>query len=429
MSTPRAQPRPLSQHLLLSAAHQRSGVVRAVHDVPATASDLPGLANATVLPDAANPWQGVAGGVALHDPAQARMAAVAEALERYCAGTTPRQLRHRASIPAAQRIDEPQWSLFSDAQRAGPGFPWPLPCSPDDGFVQVFHLATNEPAWVPQELLGLGIAEGTMRLPSTSSGLAAHADSQPGPWLALLRGLQEVLERDALAVTWLHGLGGAELPLPPDLAEVAAGLGAQVHAFDLTQRWNPQAVVAVAGRLDVEGRPRHAFGIACRATPGEALRKAWLEWAQSLRYADHLCRQTGTRIPEAAGELREFNQHAAYYTAHPAGWARLPLIAHRQPAPARGPVADAPTSAAAQLQQAVHALQAEGIATYYRELTTPDVAQAGLRVVRVLAPLLTPLHADERAPFLGGHCHDLAWRYPQARAHGPFPNPWPHPLG
>lgn len=421
--------RPLSQHLLLRAAEQRSGLVRAVHDVPAAVSDLPGLVNATVLPDSANLWQGVAGGVALHDTAQARMAAVAEALERYCAGITARQPRRRADLGADALIDEDRWSLFSAAQRAEPGFPWPTRTSPDDAFVQVFHLATNAPAWVPQELLGLGITEGNMRLPSTSSGLAAHLDGHDGPWLAVLRALQEVLERDALAVTWLNSLGGAEWPLPPDLTEVAERVGARVHAFDLTQHWNPQAVVAVAGRLDVEGRPRHGFGIACRGTGDQALRKAWLEWGQSLRYADHLCHQARIAIPEAPEALREFSQHAAYYTAHPGGWERLPLLARRQPARERRVEADGHAPALDQLQQAVRALQSAGIDTYYRELTTADVAQAGLRVVRVLAPRLTPLHADERAPFLGGRCADVAWRYPHARPQGPFPNPWPHPLG
>lgn len=404
-------------------------MVRAVHDVPTTANDLPGLVNATVLPDAANPWQGVAGGVAWRDTAQARMAAVAEALERYCAGITARHPRRRADLAGETVIDEEKWSLFSRAQRTRPGFPWPMPISPDDAFVKVYHLATNEPAWVPQEMLGLGIAEGRMRLPSTSSGLAAHLDRHQGPWLAMLRALQEVLERDALSVTWLHSLGGTEWQLPADLADVAEAAGARVHAFDLTQRWNPQAVVAVAGRLDVEGRPRHGFGLACRATRDEALRKAWLEWGQSLRYADHLCHQARVAIPQAPGALREFSQHAAYYTAHPGGWEQLPLLAGRRPGGRQPVEADGGAPAAVQLRQTVQALQAAGIDTYYRELTTTDVAQAGLRVVRVLAPQLTPLHADERAPFLGGRCADVAWRYPDARPQGPFPNPWPHPLG
>jgi len=57
------------------------------------------------------------------------------------------------------------------------------------------------------------------------------------------------------------------------------------------------------------------------------------------------------------------------------------------------------------------------------------VAAAGLRVMRVLSPALSGLHADERAPFLGGRCRDVAWRYPGVPHGGAFPNPFPHPLG
>ena len=90
----------------------------------------------------------------------------------------------------------------------------------------------------------------------------------------------------------------------------------------------------------------------------------------------------------------------------------------------------AAASPGVQLQHLVHHLQAQGVSTHYRELTPPDVAAAGLRVMRVISPALSPLHADERAPFLGGRFAELGWRYPQARrgiAQGL--NPWPHPLG
>jgi ribosomal protein S12 methylthiotransferase accessory factor len=70
-----------------------------------------------------------------------------------------------------------------------------------------------------------------------------------------------------------------------------------------------------------------------------------------------------------------------------------------------------------------------GIALYNRGLTTTDVAAAGVRVMRVLSPQLSGLHADERAAFLGGRCRDVAWRYPGVPHGGEAPNPFPHPLG
>ncbi|NNE12875.1 MAG: hypothetical protein HKN41_11605, partial [Ilumatobacter sp.] len=65
---------------------------------------------------------------------------------------------------------------------------------------------------------------------------------------------------------------------------------------------------------------------------------------------------------------------------------------------------------------------------FYRELTTVDCNQLGLRVVRVVAPALTPLHHDHRWPFLGGTTPDVKRRYPDLEP-GEFPSPFPHGLG
>lgn len=389
------------------------------------------MVHVAVPAEPVNAWQGVSGAVAWCDPAQAIEAAVAEALERYAAARVALPVRRRADVPDHELWSEDRFALYSPSQRAQPGFPWPMPVGDDDGFSPVFRLHDNQRAWVPQELVGLGVRVGLARMPSTSSGLAAQKDtSGAAPWRALLRATQEVLERDALAVTWLNGLGGRELGMPDRLTRVVTELGAEVCALDLTQAWNPHPVVAVMGRHQAQGRPRHAFGIACRATIGEALDKAWLEWAQSLRFADHLVGQGS--VPTDPVELRRFDEHAAYYTCHPQGWVQLPLLRHRMPP--EGSVVDAdpdrpPMSDVDQLQGLVVHLLGQGVELGYRELTTPDVAQAGLRVVRVLSPQLSLLHADERAPFLGGRTGDWRWRYPHAVAHHPLSNPWPHPLG
>lgn len=420
-------PEPLAVRLLQAAAEARCGIVPPAREVPTEPCDMPGIVNVAVPPERGHPWQGVSGAVAWGDRRQARQAAVAEALERYAAAQMQAPWCRRDELPPGEAVDE-DFALYSPAQRSTPGFEWPLTVGADDGFVPVYRLSDNRRVWVPQELVGLGPRRGTARLPSTSSGLAAQPDGPNAPWGAVLRALQEVLERDALAVTWLNGLGGRVLTLPDRHDRMAQTLGAQVLAFDLTQVWNPHPVVAVMGSLPAEGRPRQAFGIACRADLEEAVDKAWLEWAQSLRYADFMQRREDVQVPADPQALRRFDEHAAYYTVHPAGWAQLPLWRHQTPwTPPPRPAA--PRDPLPQLDALRLALGEAGLRLYYREITPADVAEAGLRVARVLAPQLSPLHADERAPFLGGRCQDIAWRYPGARRHGPWPNPWPHPLG
>ncbi|WP_144637709.1 YcaO-like family protein [Bordetella genomosp. 13] len=435
------RPGALSRHLLTRAAGGRCGLVPPLRFVHGQPCDLPGpwldghpLANAAVPKDPANAWQTVSGAVA-QAPGDAAAGALAEALERLAAAQAAMPLRPRDAIDTSMRLDEDGFALFSDRQRAQPDFPWPMARSAQDLYAPVYSLADNRERWVPQELVGLGPRAGQARMPSTSSGLAAWRDEAGGPWLALLRAAQELLERDALATTWLNGLGGRTLPLPEEWTHDAARRGGAIAAYDLTQAWNPHPVVAVAGGLPWAGRPRFVLGIACRASRGAALHKALLEWTQSLTFAAHLAGRATDDLPTDPARLRRFDQHAVFYTLRPELWRETALIAHARPhgpavgADAARPEATGARQAATQLHDLQSALGRAGIDLYYRELTTVDVAACGLRVMRVLSPQLSGLHADERAPFLGGRSADVDWRYPGLARHTSYPNPLPHPLG
>jgi ribosomal protein S12 methylthiotransferase accessory factor len=425
-------PQRLTDHLLRQCAHAHTGLVPAVHLLENQASDWPGIFNAAVPEEAVNSWQTISGAVGL-TPEAAQSAAIGEALERHAAALAPFAVRVRSSLMAGERIlDETVFAPYSAIQRAQSDFPWPMCQSPEDLFAAVYDLSTNAEVWVPQEWVGLGPRRGVARLPSTSSGLAACPDAAEGPWLGILRAAQEVLERDALTCTWLNGLGGRQIALPESLQAQAASCGADVSAYDLTQVWNPHPVIAVAGGWPVEGHLRHAFGIACRSTREAALTKAWQEWAQGLTFAAHQQRQHADAPKPDAAALRRFDEHAVFYTLRPECWSQTAFIRFRSTAEACAPNTApqaSPHPAVAEVDALRQALAAHGIALYYRELTTPDVAAAGVRVFRVLAPMLSALHADERAPFLGGRCQDVDWRYPGATSHTLFPNPLPHPLG
>jgi ribosomal protein S12 methylthiotransferase accessory factor len=76
-----------------------------------------------------------------------------------------------------------------------------------------------------------------------------------------------------------------------------------------------------------------------------------------------------------------------------------------------------PTSAAAAIRDLVRRLAELGLEALVTELTTPDVAACGYRVVKVLVPGLQPLYADEQRPMLGG---DRVYR---ERSDAPCPRP------
>lgn len=423
---PLTEPRSLRAALLEQACGSRCGIVRPVNVAEATRADLPGFFNAVTASDVGPGGRSLYGGVG-RTPAQARAAAIGEALERHSATIATLPLRRRGELEGRAALPSRAFALFAAEQHAAPGFPWPAPDDDAESYAPVFSLHDGEEIWVPQELVALGSRIDPPRLPSTSTGLAAFTD----PLTAMLRGAQEVLERDALAATWLNALPGRERRVPPALLEAVRLRGGEVRAFDLTQRWNPHPVVAMCGHVPLRGWRRIALGIACRATFEEAVESATREWVQGVLFVGYHLNENPELRLERPEDVRDFLDHGVYYALHPERWGDVPLLQTdgRDPPPFP-PSRRVPAGSDARLGQLLAALSAERIRVLYRDLTPPDVAPLGVTVVRVLSPDLTLLHADERAPFLGGRARDVAWRYPDLTpAPRRFPSPFPHPLG
>lgn len=393
--------------LLDEAVGWRHGIVADVAEIPVSMADLP-LANfgAALRPVAGGPSSG---GVAA-DPALARCAAIGESLERYAAALCPLPVVDPSTMPVVLPLD--RFSLWSKAQRADAAFPYSIGDGP---FTAVFSVLDGSAAAAPMSLVTLDPAHTTI---ATSSGLAADGS----PVRALLRAVQELVERDALMTTWLHSIGGRRVALPLEFSEPVLARGGDAVCLDLTPAYSPHPVAAVAGCLPLQGRPRLSLGVACRSRWEDAVAKAWSEWAQGVVFAG-LFAGANPGLTLRPDDVTDFDRHAAYYTLHPDRWPALPLL--------DGPAADAaPDSPVVgpPAEELRHLCEAIGAPVYYRDLTTVDTAAVGVRVVRALAPDLLPIHADHRWPHLGGRAAELAWRYPWARP-GPFPNPAPHPLG
>lgn len=405
--------------LLDRAAGWRCGTAVSVSRVPTTPADPPiEQWAATARPVGESSPAGGAGRTA--DAAKA--AAVGELLERYAAARHPLPVAAADDLTVGDRIlVHSDFTLHSPLQRADPTFPHYDSYARTE-LTRVHTLADNAPVWAPANLVSNDPQFGHL---ATSNGLAAG----PTTLQALLRAAQELVERDALMITWLHQVRPRQVPVPESVRDLAAPVDAAVVVLDLTPAYSPHPVAAVAGSAPLAGRDRNGFGVACRATFADAVAKAALEWAQGVSFAgvNTAADPPGTR-PDPT-EVTDFDAHALLYTRRPDLWARLPLWTgeHAQP-----PITAAPRDPGAardQLADLVRVLHRNGIELLYRDLTLPDIAACGVRVVRVLSPQLVPIHADHRWPHLGGSTPDLARRYPWAEPAGPYPSPVPHPLG
>jgi ribosomal protein S12 methylthiotransferase accessory factor len=328
-------------------------------------------------------------------------ACIGEAIERAQAVALPCDRSVEASYEDWP-LDEPAvapdaWVLFHKEQYAQPDFPF-VPLRPDTPcrWVCFREAVGGAPRWVPEEAAFLEPRPGTQHRtrPGLSSGLAAGRHAQP----VVLRGLQEVVERDAVVGAW-WGAYGLEAWEPRDVFE---RLGAEWRER-LTRpnlRWrffrarSPFSDHVTLATIESEEREGFCFavGTACRATRRESWLKAALEAVQGL----HFVRHEKTRAAPPGDRPRTFPEHGLYYTYRPDELKRTALAAAERPCDESDGAPEPVESLAARLGPDRPVLA--------RLLTPPALAQEAIdwAVVRVVVPGLQPLHGDDRLAHLGG---------------------------
>jgi ribosomal protein S12 methylthiotransferase accessory factor len=339
----------------------------------------------------------------------AEAASIGEALERYSAAFVPSE---RLVVSSADRlsgaVDPERFALFHHTQHADPAFPFrPFRRGTVVSWVDGFALPGATAAYLPAQLAFLtsgrrAAAEDPIAY-TTSSGLACAPTLEE----ALLAGLLEQIERDAVMLAWYDRLC---LPLldwshDPELvrldARYFAPTGLQYSAVDLSVFFGIPTVLGV-----VHGAPGllGALGVGAASAPsvGVAWRKALAEAFAVRRWVrDHALERPGD-VARPAIEIQGFDGHTMFY-AHPDRAARATFLDSstdrrdtRDVAPLEG------SNVLEHIEAACERLALRGVSAFAVDVTSPDVRSAGFHVVRVLAPELCQLDVIERARFLGG---------------------------
>ncbi len=403
--------RPLTD--LVSA---RTGLVRAVAPVsrPCTEPDPPRIFNAALAHfdfRRAAPIERAATGKGATDD-EARLAAIAEAAERYCGWNGPTGTFRRAAFREldGDAIAPPEFGLYSDEQYRRHGFPYRAfdPSRPI-AWVCGSELSGLRDVWLPAQLVYLNWFEDQLA-PPDSTGMAAGPDLES----AILAGLYEAVERDAFTVTWLARRRAARADalvsgaIERSIIRHYGRSGVAVRLYRLDSIAPISVVMALA--IDETGRgPAAAVGLGCHLNPGVAARKALFELCQ-VRPGVSI--EAGRRLRDPA-DVRTLEDHANYY-AVPDRLAKFAFLDSSETADG----ADRSTgSAAGDIALCVEALARAGCRAAYVDITTPDLEEFPIRVARVVVTGLQPIHFGYGMERLGGR-----------RAPREDPNPAPHPL-
>lgn len=413
----------------------RLGVVSAVRQATEETSWLPSL-NAWVAGVSAIstrlPWLAdrVATGAAFNDSRAARNAAIGEAVERYCGNFVPAGLRrssyHELIEQGERAIDPLDLCLYADDQYDAPGFPFVrFTRDVEVLWTRGSDLLDGEATWVPGSLVWVNWHHGPRRgEPATNypylAGLAAgtsRADAEG-------RAIEELIERDAIEIWWRTRPPAARIDLGSDpglLADLVVPSGRPV-TFDLLSVPSPSGPPVIAAILQDAEHDIVTLGSASRLDPVGAARKAAAEAATLRAYSLGLLDPQGAVWQAAAAGvadgacLKPWRADRAYERSYRLDWTDVTDLGcqsqlYLDPGMRRWvePVLDGPTVAFAGVrafagdrrQVGIAALAEQGLRPVSVDLTTADVALAGLSVVRVVAPGLYG-NAPAAFPYLGG---------------------------
>jgi ribosomal protein S12 methylthiotransferase accessory factor len=382
-----------------------TGLFQELGPLPRQAHDpeVPIWSGVAPLPDpgAEPPASGGAGWT----EAEAEAAGIGEAIERWQSWPLPCD----RTIEASSRdwpLDEPavapeRWVLFHPEQYVLPRFPYrPFTSTTVCRWVCCRQVFSGLPWWVPEELVYLSLPSGryAQLCPLISSGLACGRWGQP----VLRRGLQEVIERDAVVgAAWGRYpleeqdseriFAGLDPALPPRL--IRPNLRYRFYRVD-TPFSTHVTIVTLQG--EDRGGACFSVGAACRETRTASWLKSLLEAVQGRHYVRYL--KGRPRRPEDRLDVpSSFAEHALYYSVYPERLTET-VLGRR---PRTGTDAEAGrTEDVAELAERL----GPDRPILFRNLTPPGLARERLDwcVLRVLVPGLQPLHGHHALPFLGG---------------------------
>ena len=364
--------------------------------------------------------------------------AIGEAVERYCSAVYELDACPLATFDSAPFpcVPPDQFALYSREQYASPGFPYvQFTRSTPVRWTPLMDLASNETWYVPACMVFMPYVfdEACCEQPIAqriSTGLACHSSFKE----AAIAAICEVIERDAFTITWQGRLAPPRIRLRSlndnnqDLIGRFQRAGYCVSVFHITLDVCVPSVLSVLQGTTSE-RPALVFAASTSLDPEQAVRKSLEELAHTARMCVQLKAERPTFDIGIWDEIRTQEDHVRLYCDRNKIQLAEFLFSSNKDVDLNEieclATGDVEKDLGVLVQQ-VHALWNRVLVT---DLTTSDMRDLGLRVVRAVIPGFHPLFVGHQNRALGG---PRLWTVPQKVGHTGITresgdNPAPHP--
>jgi thiazole/oxazole-forming peptide maturase SagD family component len=349
---------------------------------------------------------------------ESEISAVGEGLERYAA---VKYSLEATTISASENslvmsdneasqfpvVSSDQWLKYTANQFLQPGFPLqPLDKGSIIKWYKARRLSDDAEHLVPGPLSVFAYRrakEEERHYPTTSTGLALGL-SRPQ---AILSGLLEVIERDAIALAWTYRrpvsqVGDTCIMFQNVKAELGLAEDLTVQVFDISTESSASVFMAFI-EFKVDGKEYLCVGSAARLSARPAMRKALLEAAQGIPYVQWLREKFQSVIHNRFSDVDSFEKSAVFYSLYPS---------HKQNIKERWGnflnVRDTVTLGSQEtklnIDESLEHLQAElamhGHVVYYIDCAEEKLTKKSVFVTKVLVPSMYSLEGNYRLRIL-----------------------------
>jgi len=337
------------------------------------------------------------------EPDLARAISIVEAIERHANCVPSRQVRWSSLDDLdGPALDMSQVPVCSPEELADPRCPvTTFDPAETVRWVQGWSLTASEPTWVPAVMTWLHMPPLTRSERFTlpiSTGCAAHTDLAA----AVVGGLCEVVERDAISLVWLQKLALPPIDFtgaPPEVLErleAAERDGRRYRFFDATTDLGIPTVYC----LEIDERHdtlRQIVMCDCNLDPALSVMKILREVA-----ASRLGLETFGEIPDDVSSFITVYDGAIYMGA-PERSSSFDFLVDSATPPVR--LVDMGVTGLRtphdKLDFLVERLASRGCDVVAVDISTRESEMAGVHVVKVVVPQLVPLSFVHSARFLG----------------------------
>jgi len=378
------------------------------------------------------------GGASIHrETAVAK--ALGEAVERYCSAIYDVDELVASSYKDADFscVAPQEFALHSADQCAVPGFPW-VPFNEDTPvrWVPGLELVSGEVIHVPAAFVYVPYIyyQGTGDAPIAqpiSTGLACHCSLAE----AAYGGICEVVERDSFTLMWQAMLGMPQLRIETlsdtnyDIVSRFEKTGDKITIFNITTDAGVPCFLSVLSNSHPDA-PALVFAASADLNPEVAVLKSLEELGHTRRYSQQVKEVMKPVVIEEGHEnivsqADHLNFWADQANAHLAEF----IFSSRERQDFDELENLSTGDARKDVELLVNMIGALGHKVIVSRLTTPDVAELGLEVVRAIVPGFNPLYMGHRIRALRS---ERLWNTPQKLGYAGVntqvgDNPWPHP--